>query len=51
MNKQPKKGTKKQQNLGVSDDEKKRAVAKDYTIDIDKRGKDGYHGGEPKMTE
>lgn len=44
----PKKGTKKQQNLGVSDEEIKRAVAVDYTIDANKRK---YFGDEPKMTE
>ncbi|MDX1278559.1 hypothetical protein [Oceanihabitans sediminis] len=37
--------------LGLGKDEIKRAVAVDYVIDTDKRGKDGYHGGEPKMTE
>ena len=29
----------------------KNMVAKDYVIDTNKRGKDGYNGKEPKMTE
>jgi len=44
----PKKGTKVQQNLGVRDDEIKRAVAVNYTIDTNKR-KSMEH--EPKMTD
>ena len=44
----PKKGTKLQQNLGVSDKEIKRAVAVNYTIDTDKRKK---LDDEPKMTD
>ena len=44
----PKKGTKKQQNLGVSDEEIKRAVATNYTIDTNKRKR---FGQEPKMTK
>lgn len=52
VNKQPKKGTKVQQNLGVRDDEIKRAVAVDYTIDCNKREvKDRVNKSEPKMTD
>jgi len=43
----PKKGTKVQRNLGVRDDEIKRAVAVNYTIDTNKRKRMGH---EPKMT-
>lgn len=47
-NKQPpKKGTKLQQNLGVSDAEIARAVAVTHTIDTNKRKK---FGDEPKFT-
>ena len=44
----PKKGTKLQRNLGVSDKEIKRAVAVKHTIDVNKRKgmKD-----EPKFTK
>lgn len=47
-NKAPKKGTKLQRDFGVTDEEKKRAVATDYVIDTNKRGK---LGDEPKMTD
>ena len=46
--KAPKKGTKLQKNLGVSDKEMKRAVAVTHTIDVNKKRsmKD-----EPKFTK
>ena len=47
-NKIPKKGTKLQKNLGVSDKEKRRAVAVDYVIDTAKRSP---KNSEPKMTD
>jgi len=52
MNRHPKKGTKLQQNLGVRDDEIRRAVAVDYTIDTNKRPvTDKVEKKEPKLTE
>lgn len=51
MNKTPKKGTKVQQNLGVTDKEIGRAVATNYTIDTDKRKvTDKVNKSEPKFT-
>ncbi len=47
-NKTPKKGTKLQKNLGVTDEEIKRTVAVPFIIDVDKRTK---LGEEPKFTE
>jgi len=45
-NKAPIKGTKLQKNLGVTDEEKKRAVAVDYVIDCNARTSGN---SEPKM--
>ena len=48
----PKKGTKLQQNLGVTDEEIKRAVATTYTIDVNKRKVlNKVNNEEPKMVD
>lgn len=37
--------------FGIEDEAKKRAVATDYVIDVNKRGKDGSTGKEPRMKD
>ena len=51
MKKTPNKGTKLQRNLGVTDEEIRRTVAVNYTIDTNKRKvTDKVNKAEPRMT-
>ena len=42
---------KMEEGFGITKKDKDRAVAVDYVIDTNRRGKDGYNGKEPRMTE